>query len=187
MSKNLIIVESPAKTRTLKKFLGADYQVEASMGHIRDLVKKDMGIGPDFEPHYEVLDAKKNVVKKLRQAAGKADVVYLAPDPDREGEAIAWHIAQVLNKDPEKVERVTFNEITRRAVLSALEHPRRIDARKVDAQQTRRLLDRLMGFRLSPLLWDKIKQGLSAGRVQSVALKMVCDRLAGPLMMSSMD
>ena len=178
MSKNLIIVESPAKTRTLKKFLGADYQVEASMGHIRDLVKKDMGIGPDFEPHYEVLDAKKNVVKKLRQAAGKADVVFLAPDPDREGEAIAWHIAQVLNKDPEKVERVTFNEITRRAVLSALEHPRRIDARKVDAQQTRRLLDRLMGFRLSPLLWDKIKQGLSAGRVQSVALKMVCDRQA---------
>ncbi len=178
MSKNLIIVESPAKTRTLKKFLGGDYQVEASMGHIRDLVKKDMGIGPDFEPHYEVLDAKKNVVKKLRQAASKADVVYLAPDPDREGEAIAWHIAQVLGKDPEKVERVTFNEITRRAVLAALEHPRRIDARKVDAQQTRRLLDRLMGFRLSPLLWDKIKQGLSAGRVQSVALKMVCERQA---------
>jgi DNA topoisomerase-1 len=178
VSKNLIIVESPTKTRTLKKFLGKDYQVEASMGHIRDLVKKDMGIGPGFEPHYEVLEKKKTVVKKLRQAAKKADTVYLAPDPDREGEAIAWHIAQILDKDPEHVQRVTFNEITRRAVLAALENPRQIDDRKVDAQQARRILDRLMGFRLSPLLWEKIKRGLSAGRVQSVALKMVCDRQA---------
>ena len=176
MSKHLIIVESPAKTRTLKKFLGKDYQVEASMGHIRDLEKKDMGIGPDFEPRYQVLAEKKKVVGQLRSAAKKADVVYLAPDPDREGEAIAWHIAQVLDKDPEQIRRVTFNEITRRAVLKALETPRGIDARKVDAQQARRILDRLMGFRLSPLLWEKIKQGLSAGRVQSVALKMVCGR-----------
>src|SRR5947199_1962111 len=176
MAKNLLIVESPAKTRTLKKFLGRQYAVEASVGHIRDLIKKDMGIGPDYEPRYEVLAAKKDVVKKLRQAATEAETVYLAPDPDREGEAIAWHIAEVLNKDPKDVHRVTFNEITKGAVLKALEHPGVIDLQKVDAQQARRVLDRMMGFRLSPLLWEKVKQGLSAGRVQSVALKMVCDR-----------
>ncbi len=178
MAKNLLIVESPAKTRTLKKFLGRQYAVEASVGHIRDLVKKDMGIGPQYEPHYEVIAKKKDVVKKLREAAKKAEMVYLAPDPDREGEAIAWHIFEVLGKDPEAVRRVTFNEITRRAVLQALEQPGDIDFKKVDAQQARRVLDRLMGFRLSPLLWQKVKQGLSAGRVQSVALKMVCDRQA---------
>jgi DNA topoisomerase-1 len=178
VAKNLLIVESPAKTRTLKKFLGRQYAVEASLGHIRDLVKKDMGIGPRYEPHYEVLAAKKEVVQKLKKAAEEAEMVYLAPDPDREGEAIAWHIAAVLNKKPEAVRRVTFNEITRGAVLAALENPGTIDLRKVDAQQARRVLDRLMGFRLSPLLWEKIKQGLSAGRVQSVALKMVCERQA---------
>jgi DNA topoisomerase I len=178
VAKNLIIVESPAKTRTLKKFLGRQYAVEASVGHIRDLAKKNLGIGPDYEPHYVTLAAKKDVVKKLRQAAEKADVIYLAPDPDREGEAIAWHIAEVLAADPAKIRRVTFNEITKTAVLRALEHPTSIDLKRVDAQQTRRILDRLMGFRLSPLLWDKVKQGLSAGRVQSVALKMVCDRQA---------
>jgi DNA topoisomerase-1 len=178
VAKNLVIVESPAKTKTLKKFLGRNYAVEASVGHIRDLVKKDMGIGPDYEPHYAILAAKKDVVKKLREASAKAETVYLAPDPDREGEAIAWHIAQVLDRDPASLRRVTFNEITQRAVLQALENPGSIDYRKVDAQQARRVLDRLMGFRLSPLLWDKIKQGLSAGRVQSVALKMVCDRQA---------
>ncbi|HKI02335.1 MAG TPA: type I DNA topoisomerase [Thermoanaerobaculia bacterium] len=177
MAKNLLIVESPAKTRTLKKFLGKQYAVEASVGHIRDLVKKDMGIGPDYEPRYEVLAAKKDVVKKLRDAAKLADTIYLAPDPDREGEAIAWHIAEVL-KDSKDVRRVTFNEITKRAVLKALENPGTIDLQKVDAQQARRVLDRMMGFRLSPLLWEKVKQGLSAGRVQSVALKMVCDRQA---------
>ncbi|HEX3554420.1 MAG TPA: type I DNA topoisomerase [Thermoanaerobaculia bacterium] len=176
MAKNLLIVESPAKTRTLKKFLGRQYAVEASVGHIRDLIKKDMGIGPDYEPRYEVLAAKKDVVKKLRQAAKDAETVYLAPDPDREGEAIAWHIAEVLNKDAKDVHRVTFNEITKGAVLKALEHPGTIDLQKVDAQQARRVLDRMMGFRLSPLLWEKVKQGLSAGRVQSVALKMVCGR-----------
>jgi DNA topoisomerase I len=178
MAKNLLIVESPAKTRTLKKFLGRQYAVEASVGHIRDLVKKDMGIGPDYEPRYEVLAAKKDVVKKLRDAAKLAETVYLAPDPDREGEAIAWHIAEVLGKDATDVRRVTFNEITKGAVLKALEHPGVIDLKKVDAQQARRVLDRMMGFRLSPLLWEKVKQGLSAGRVQSVALKMVCDRQA---------
>jgi len=178
MAKNLLIVESPAKTRTLKKFLGRDYAVEASVGHIRDLVKKDMGIGPDYEPRYEVLAAKKDVVKKLRDAAKLADTIYLAPDPDREGEAIAWHIAEVLGKNAKDVHRVTFNEITKGAVLKALEHPGAIDQQKVDAQQARRVLDRMMGFRLSPLLWEKVKQGLSAGRVQSVALKMVCGRQA---------
>jgi len=178
MAKNLVIVESPTKTKTLKKFLGRDYAVEASLGHIRDLVKgkKDIGIGPDFEPRYHILPAKKDVVAKLRQAAKKADIIYLAPDPDREGEAIAWHIAEILDKDPEAIRRVTFNEITRRAVLHALDNPGEIDLKKVDAQQARRVLDRMMGFRLSPLLWEKVKQGLSAGRVQSVALKMVCDR-----------
>jgi DNA topoisomerase-1 len=175
MAKNLLIVESPAKTRTLKKFLGRQYAVEASVGHVRDLIKKDMGIGPDYEPRYEVLAKKKDVVKKLRDAAKEAETVYLAPDPDREGEAIAWHIAEIL-KDSKDVRRVTFNEITKGAVLKALENPRTIDLKKVDAQQARRVLDRMMGFRLSPLLWEKVKQGLSAGRVQSVALKMVCDR-----------
>jgi len=181
MAKNLVIVESPAKTRTLKKFLGRQYAVEASLGHIRDLAKgkkRDIGVGEDYEPRYEILSEKKDVVKKLRKAAEDAETVYLAPDPDREGEAIAWHIAAVLDKDPAAVRRVTFNEITKGAVLKALENPGQIDLRKVDAQQARRILDRMMGFRLSPLLWEKIKQGLSAGRVQSVALKMVCDRQA---------
>lgn len=178
MTKNLVIVESPTKTRTLKKFLGKEYAIEASMGHIRDLVKKDMGIGPGYEPKYEILKKKKDVVAKLRKAAKDADLVFLAPDPDREGEAIAWHISEVLKKAPEQVRRVTFNEITKKAVLKALENPGQIDQHRVDAQQARRILDRLMGFRLSPLLWEKVKQGLSAGRVQSVALKMVCDRQA---------
>ena len=178
MAKNLIIVESPAKTRTLKKFLGRDWAVEASVGHIRDLPKKDMGLGADYEPNYAVLAAKKDVVKRLKDAAAKAQRIYLAPDPDREGEAIAWHIAEVLGKHGAEVHRVTFNEITKKAVLAALEHPGVIDVHRVDAQQARRVLDRLMGFKLSPLLWKKLKQGLSAGRVQSVALKMVCDRQA---------
>lgn len=178
MAKNLLIVESPAKTRTLKKFLGRDYAVEASLGHIRDLVKKDMGIGPDYEPNYAILNEKKEVVKKLRQAAKLAETVFLAPDPDREGEAIAWHIAEVLAKEAKALRRVTFNEITKGAVMKALANPGEIDLHKVDAQQARRVLDRMMGFRLSPLLWEKVKQGLSAGRVQSVALKMVCGRQA---------
>jgi len=178
VAKNLIIVESPAKTRTLKKFLGRDWAVEASVGHIRDLPKKDMGLGEDYEPKYAVLASKKDVVRKLKEAAKKADRVFLAPDPDREGEAIAWHIAQVLGRDRADVHRVTFNEITKKAVLAALEHPTEIDLHLVDAQQARRVLDRLMGFKLSPLLWDKVRRGLSAGRVQSVALKMVCDRQA---------
>jgi DNA topoisomerase-1 len=178
MAKNLIIVESPAKTRTLKKFLGRDWAVEASVGHIRDLPKKDMGLGKNYEPTYAVLATKKEVVKRLKEAAKKAEHIYLAPDPDREGEAIAWHIAAVLDRDDVELHRVTFNEITQSAVKKALEHPGKIDLHLVDAQQARRVLDRLMGFKLSPLLWDKVKRGLSAGRVQSVALKMVCDRQA---------
>jgi len=178
VAKNLIIVESPAKTRTLKKFLGREFTVEASVGHIRDLPKKDMGLGADYEPRYVVLAAKKDVVQRLKAAAKKAERIYLAPDPDREGEAIAWHIAQVLGEEAHELHRVTFNEITKKAVLAALEHPGTIDERLVDAQQARRVLDRLMGFKLSPLLWDKVRRGLSAGRVQSVALKMVCDRQA---------
>ncbi|HQN39051.1 MAG TPA: toprim domain-containing protein, partial [Thermoanaerobaculia bacterium] len=164
MAKNLIIVESPAKTRTLRKFLGRDWAVEASVGHIRDLPKKDMGLGEDFEPKYAVLAEKKEVVKRLKEAAKKAATIYLAPDPDREGEAIAWHIAAVLGRTGGEIHRVTFNEITKRAVLRALESPGSLDQHKVDAQQARRVLDRLMGFRLSPLLWKKIKRGLSAGR-----------------------
>ncbi len=178
MARDLIIVESPTKTKTLKKFLGGDYSIEASVGHIRDLEKKDLGLGENYEPRYRILPEKQDVVKKLRQAAKKAKTVYLAPDPDREGEAIAWHIAQVLDKEEEDIRRVTFNEITRSAVMRALESPGTIDFRKVEAQQTRRVLDRLMGFKLSPLLWDKVKRGLSAGRVQSVALKMICEREA---------
>ncbi len=178
MAKNLIIVESPAKTRTLKKFLGRNWAVEASVGHIRDLPKKDMGLGPGFEPKYAILAAKKDVVKRLKAAAKNAEHVYLAPDPDREGEAIAWHISEILGKDASQIHRVTFNEITKSAVLKSLEHPGEIDQHRVDAQQARRVLDRLLGFKLSPLLWDKVKRGLSAGRVQSVALKMVCDRQA---------
>jgi DNA topoisomerase-1 len=178
LAKNLIIVESPAKTRTLKKFLGRDWAVEASVGHIRDLPKKGMGLGEGYEPTYAVLAAKKDVVKRLKEAAKKAERIYLAPDPDREGEAIAWHIAEVLGRDAGQYHRVTFNEITKSAVTRALEHPTTIDLRRVDAQQARRVVDRLMGFRISPLLWDKLKRGLSAGRVQSVALKMVCERQA---------
>lgn len=179
VAKNLIIVESPAKTRTLKKFLGRQYAVEASLGHIRDLAKKNLGLGKNYQPQYVILPAKKKVVETLRAAAAKADTIFLAPDPDREGEAIAWHISEILEGAKGKtIRRVTFNEITKSAVLKALEHPGEIDHKLVDAQQTRRILDRLMGFRLSPLLWDKVKQGLSAGRVQSVALKMVCDRQA---------
>ncbi len=178
MAKNLIIVESPAKTRTLKKFLGRDWAVEASVGHVRDLPKKDMGLGPGFEPKYAVLAAKKEVVQKLKAAARKAERIYLAPDPDREGEAIAWHIAEILGKEAKEIHRVTFNEITKSAVLKSLAQPGSIDRARVDAQQARRVLDRLMGFKLSPLLWEKVKRGLSAGRVQSVALKMVCDRQA---------
>jgi DNA topoisomerase-1 len=180
MGKNLIIVESPAKVKTIKKFLGRDYQVEASVGHVRDLPAKELGVDEDngFTPKYQIIQGKKKVVDKLRQAAKKAEKVYLAPDPDREGEAIAWHVAELLKtRDHEPaIERIQFNEITPRAVREALAHPRQLDEKLFNSQQARRILDRLVGYKLSPLLWDKIKRGISAGRVQSVALRIVVER-----------
>jgi len=179
MVKSLIIVESPAKIKTLKKFLGKDFEFASSVGHIRDLPQKGFGIDieQDFEPQYEVLPDKKEVIANLKKAAKSCDVVYLSPDPDREGEAIAWHIASIL---PEKtvIKRTTFNSITKEAVLDALRHPREIDMALVDAQQARRLLDRIVGYKISPILARKLHQrsGVSAGRVQSVALKLVVDR-----------
>jgi len=181
MSKALVIVESPAKIKTLKKFLGSGYLFESSVGHIRDLPKKGFGIDVehDFEPQYTLMEDKKEVVEKLKAAAKKADVVYLAPDPDREGEAIAWHIAEILPKGT-KIKRTTFNSITKEAVLEALKHPRAIDLALVNAQQARRLLDRIVGYKISPILTRRVRGnssgGLSAGRVQSVALKLVVDR-----------
>jgi DNA topoisomerase-1 len=181
MAKALIIVESPAKIKTLRKFLGGNYLFESSMGHIRDLPKKGFGIDVehDFEPTYETLPDKKEVIDKLKKAAKQVDVVYLSPDPDREGEAIAWHIASILPKGT-KCKRVTFNSITKEAVLEALKHPRNVDQALVDAQQARRLLDRIVGYKISPILTRRAggsrDGGLSAGRVQSVALKLVVDR-----------
>jgi DNA topoisomerase-1 len=181
MKKALIIVESPSKIKTLKKFLGPQYHVESSVGHIRDLPKKGFGIDIEnnFEPTYATLEDKKEVIQKLKKSAKESSIVYLAPDPDREGEAIAWHIASILPPHT-KFQRVTFNEITKEAVLSALEHPRSIDQGLVDAQQARRLLDRIVGYKISPILTRRVQGsrdgGLSAGRVQSVALKLVVDR-----------
>jgi DNA topoisomerase-1 len=177
MAKNLVIVESPAKAKTIAKILGKDFQVKASAGHIRDLPKKGIGVNvkKNFEPKYEELAEKAEVIKDLREAAGKAEVVYLAPDPDREGEAIAWHLAEILG--PENVfKRIEFNEITKDAIKKAIKHPRAIDQNRVDAQQARRVLDRLVGYKISPLLWYKVGRGLSAGRVQSVAVRIICDR-----------
>ena len=178
MVRNLVIVESPAKAKTIKKFLGKGFEVESSMGHVRDLPARKFGIDVEnnFTPTYEVIAERKALIKKLADIAKKSDAVYLAPDPDREGEAIAWHLAQALKLDPEKTYRVTFNEITKRAIVEAFEKPRQINEDKVNAQQTRRILDRIVGYELSPLLWKKIARGLSAGRVQSVAVKLIVDR-----------
>jgi DNA topoisomerase-1 len=180
--KNLMIVESPAKARTLGKFLPKDFVVLASVGHVRDLPKNDLGVDieNDFEPHYVSIRGKADVLKNLKLAASKARAVYLAPDPDREGEAIAWHLAEALqdkkSKSKTPVYRLTFNEITPRAVRVALEQPRDIDQNRVNAQQARRVLDRLVGYKVSPFLWQTVRYGLSAGRVQSVALRLICDR-----------
>ncbi|HVT45123.1 MAG TPA: type I DNA topoisomerase [Thermoanaerobaculia bacterium] len=177
MAKNLVIVESPAKAKTINKFIGKDFTVKASVGHIRDLPKKEIGVDETtFEPRYEILEGKAKVVSELKSAAKSAETIYIASDPDREGEAIGWHVMTVLGKDASKVRRILFHEITKNAVLKALEHPLEIDMNKVNAQQARRVLDRLVGYKLSPLLWDKVRRGLSAGRVQSVALKMIVDR-----------
>ena len=180
MSKpsNLVIVESPSKAKTIGKYLGPDYTVKASMGHLRDLPKSKMGVDleQDFTPQYIPVRGKEDLIKELKTAAAKADTVYLATDPDREGEAISWHLKELLQLPDEKAKRVTFNEITQKVVRSSIRNPRQIDYDLVDAQQARRILDRIVGYQLSPLLWKKVRRGLSAGRVQSVATRMVVDR-----------
>ncbi|MBK9204556.1 MAG: toprim domain-containing protein [Candidatus Obscuribacter sp.] len=177
MPKSLVIVESPSKAKTISKILGKDYQVKASAGHVRDLPKNKLGVNvrKNFEPQYEILKEKEPMVEELKEAAANVDRVYLAPDPDREGEAIAWHLAEILGLSEKKVQRIEFNEITKDAVLAAIKSPRRIDKKLVDAQQARRLLDRLVGYKISPLLWRKVN-GRSAGRVQSVAVRLICER-----------
>ncbi|GAW88940.1 DNA topoisomerase I [Flavobacterium psychrophilum] len=178
MAKNLVIVESPAKAKTIEKFLGADFQVESSYGHIADLPSKEIGVDVlnGFTPKYEVSPDKKALVTKLKGLAKKADMVWLASDEDREGEAISWHLAEELKLDPKKTKRIVFHEITKTAILKAIENPREIDYNLVNAQQARRVLDRLVGYELSPVLWRKIKGGLSAGRVQSVSVRLIVER-----------
>jgi DNA topoisomerase-1 len=178
VAKSLVIVESPAKAKTIMKFLGPGHLVKASMGHVRDLPKTKLGVDEKrgFKPTYQVLPGRKKVIEELKKAAAAAGAVYLAADPDREGEAICWHLAEELKGSNKRVFRVLFNEITKRAVTAAMQNPGSIDPNKVDAQQARRILDRLVGYKISPLLWEKVRRGLSAGRVQSVALRMICDR-----------
>ncbi|MCI8635654.1 MAG: type I DNA topoisomerase [Eubacterium sp.] len=178
MAKNLVIVESPAKVKTIKKFLGKNYEVTASNGHVRDLPKSQLGIDVehDFEPKYITIRGKGDILAKLRKEVKKADKIYLATDPDREGEAISWHLAQALKLADKNVYRISFNEITKNAVKASLKSPREVDMDLVNAQQARRMLDRMVGYKISPLLWAKVKRGLSAGRVQSVALRLICDR-----------
>ena len=175
---NLVIVESPSKAKTIGRYLGPDYTVKASMGHLRDLPKSKMGVDleHDFTPQYIPVKGKEDLIKELKKEAAKANIVYLATDPDREGEAISWHLKELLNLPDEKAQRVTFNEITQKVVKESIEHPRDIDYDLVDAQQARRILDRIVGYQLSPLLWKKVRRGLSAGRVQSVATRLVVDR-----------
>ena len=177
MQENLVIVESPAKAKTIEKFLGKDYVVKSSFGHIRDLSKKDLGIniGEGFKPVYEIPADKKKVVDELTKLA-KDKTVWLASDEDREGEAIAWHLYEVLGLNPEKTRRIGFHEITKIAILNAIDHPRARDLDRVNAQQARRVLDRIVGFELSPVLWKKVKPALSAGRVQSVAVRLIVER-----------
>ena len=178
MSDYLVIVESPAKARTIQKYLGKRYKVVASMGHVIDLPKSQIGIDIEnnFEPKYITIRGKGNILKELKKAAAKAKKVFLAPDPDREGEAISWHLNRTLKIGDDSDCRVEFYEITDKAVKEAFKKPRRIDMNMVDAQQARRVLDRLVGYKISPLLWQKIKKGLSAGRVQSVALRLIVER-----------
>ena len=178
MAKSLVIVESPAKAKTINKYLGREYKVLASMGHVRDLPKSKLGVDVDegFAPVYELLASRKKVIAELKSAAKDATDIYIATDPDREGEAIGWHLAEELGGKKKKIHRLMFNEITKKAVQEAMKHPGVIDMKMVDAQQARRVLDRLVGYKISPILWDKVRRGLSAGRVQSVALKLICDR-----------
>ena len=177
MQKNLVIVESPAKAKTIEKFLGKDFKVMSSYGHIRDLKKKELSIDTTtLEPDYEIPEEKKKLVSELKSNAKKAEKVWLASDEDREGEAISWHLCEVLGLDEQKTNRIVFHEITKPAILAAIESPRHLDMNLVNAQQARRVLDRLVGFSLSPLLWRKVKPALSAGRVQSVAVRLIVER-----------
>ena len=183
MANNLVIVESPAKVKTIKKFLGSTYEVDASNGHVRDLPKSSLGFDAehDYEPKYITIRGKGDILAKLRKEVKKADKIYLATDPDREGEAISWHLMKALKLDEakdKKVYRISFNEITKSAVKASLKNARDIDMDLVDAQQARRVLDRIVGYKISPVLWAKVKRGLSAGRVQSVALRIIADREA---------
>jgi DNA topoisomerase-1 len=177
---NVVVVESPAKAKTINKYLGSGFIVLASYGHVRDLPRKTLGVDvkKGFAAEYEVLATRKKVLDELKAAAKEADTVYLAADPDREGQAICWHLAEELKTKgkKQKVRRVVFNEITKRAIEEAFKNPGEVDEKKVDAQQARRILDRLVGYKVSPILWDKVRRGLSAGRVQSVALRLICDR-----------
>ena len=178
MAKYLVIVESPAKVKTIKKFLGKNYEVAASNGHVRDLPKSQLGVDVehDFEPKYITIRGKGDILANLRKEVKKADKVYLATDPDREGEAISWHLSKALKLEGKDINRISFNEITQSAVKASLKQPRDIDMNLVNAQQARRILDRIVGYKISPLLWAKVKRGLSAGRVQSVSLRIICDR-----------
>ena len=178
MAKNLVIVESPAKAKTIEKFLGKDYTVASSFGHIADLPTKELGVDTEgnFTPKYIVSKDKKDVVSKLKKLAKTAEMVWLASDEDREGEAIAWHLAEELHLDKDKTKRIVFHEITKTAILKAIDNPRSIDYNLVNAQQARRVLDRLVGYELSPVLWRKVKGGLSAGRVQSVSVRLIVER-----------
>src|SRR5689334_14831261 len=180
MPKALVIVESPAKAKTINKYLGKQYVVKASLGHIKDLPKKDLAVDVTrgFEPRYEVIEGKKKLISELKQAAKKVEDVYLAADPDREGEAICYHLQEELGdgKKGPRIFRVMFNEITKKAIQKAFEKPGQVDINLVDAQQARRVLDRLVGYKISPLLWDKVRRGLSAGRVQTVALRLIVER-----------
>ena len=177
-NQKLVIVESPAKAKTIEKFLGKGYKVEASQGHVRDLPKSQLGVDTahNFEMKYITIRGRGSILAKIKKDAKAASKVYLATDPDREGEAISWHLAQTLDIDPTKPCRIEFHEITKKAVKDAIEHVRAVDMDRVDAQQARRALDRLVGYKISPLLWTKVKKGLSAGRVQSVATKLVVQR-----------
>jgi DNA topoisomerase-1 len=178
MSKNLVIVESPAKAKTIEGFLGKDYLVKSSYGHVMDLSKTQIGVDIEngFEPQYEVSPDKKKLVAELKKAAKEAEMVWLASDEDREGEAISWHLFKALGLKEEKTKRIVFHEITKQAIVKAIENPRNIDTHLVAAQQARRVLDRLVGYELSPLLWKKVKPALSAGRVQSVAVRLIVER-----------
>src|SRR5690606_6476627 len=180
MAKNLLIVESPAKAKTIEKILGADFEVKSCYGHIRDLVKEDMGIDMKngFKPKYKISEGKEKVVKELRSEAKKAEAVWLATDEDREGEAISWHLCEVLNLDPAKTPRIVFHEITKPAIKKAVASPRTVNMDLVNAQQARRILDRIVGFEISPILWRKMSMhnNLSAGRVQSVAVRLIAER-----------